>query len=280
MIHQSINRRQIQKVSEAGRFLADDNIAVEEPLEIRLRFGPPQAQTEKPVSITMRTPGNDAELALGFLFTEGVIPDRQAVVRTEPAGCSSICVELDPKRVPDIAHLQRHFYTSSSCGVCGKSSIESLKKICPTAPVTTSPISSELIHSLPEKLDSRQTIFRATGGLHAAALFDGDGECIAIREDIGRHNAVDKLIGYALQQQRLPLSDHILLLSGRACYELIQKAAMAGIAVIAAVGAPSSLAIQTAESYGMTLIGFLRADRFNIYTGSHRLITEKIALHV
>jgi FdhD protein len=256
-----ISRLPVQKIRASAFLTANDDVAVEEPLEIRLQLGQGSSRTEQPISITMRTPGNDAELAIGFLFTEGIIP-----------------VALHENLHPDLGRLQRHFYTSSSCGVCGKSSIEALRTVCPASTTAVDwQLDPELLYSLPGLLSRQQELFQATGGLHAAALFDREGNFIALREDIGRHNALDKLIGFALQAQLLPLSHHILLLSGRACFELIQKAAMAGIQVVAAVGAPSSLAIQVAEENGITLIGFLREERCNVYAGSQRLNTTKTA---
>ena len=272
-----ISRLPVQKIRASAFLTANDDVAVEEPLEIRLQLGQGSSRTEQPISITMRTPGNDAELAIGFLFTEGIIPDARAVTGVDTAP-GSVRVALHENLHPDLGRLQRHFYTSSSCGVCGKSSIEALRTVCPANTTAVDwQLDPELLYSLPGLLSRQQELFQATGGLHAAALFDREGNFIALREDIGRHNALDKLIGFALQAQLLPLSHHILLLSGRACFELIQKAAMAGIQVVAAVGAPSSLAIQVAEENGITLIGFLREERCNVYAGSQRLNTTKTA---
>jgi FdhD protein len=278
MMHPSINRRPIQKVQDTDRWEAEDDIAVEEPLEIRLRYGQKGSEIEQAISITMRTPGNDPELALGFLFTEGILTGA-AAIRHIQASDQSVTVSLAPEVKPDITRLQRHFYTSSSCGVCGKSSIDALRSVCPSLPKAQWTIDSETLYSLPQQLRHQQAIFQATGGLHAAALFHNKGEFITLREDIGRHNALDKLTGHLLQTDKLPATEHILLLSGRACYELIQKAAMAGISFIAAVSAPSSLAIQTAEAYGITLVGFLRDNRFNVYTDSQRLLNINTPVH-
>jgi FdhD protein len=235
-----------------------DLLAVEEPLQIRVNG--------RDLSITMRTPGQDAELAAGFLFTEGILKTRADLMAVD---CSENSVALTLADGVDTG-TARNFYTTSSCGVCGKASIESLHAIgC--AMLSELEIRAEIIHHLPEKLRAAQSAFDRTGGLHAAALFDASGAMEAIREDVGRHNAVDKLIGAAFLESRLPLSHSILMLSGRASFELIQKAVMAGIPVVAAVGAPSSLAVESARRFGMTLLGFVRDERFNIYTGLSRL---------
>jgi FdhD protein len=268
----AIARMPVQKIRAASLQETDDSIAVEEPLEIRLQYGPAGRRVEQGISVTMRTPGHDAELATGFLFTEGIIPDASAIISVESTSSNSILIGLHEQVALDLGRLQRHFYTSSSCGVCGKSSLDSLRTVCPTpAPTEDWQLDRALLHSLPALLRQQQELFGFTGGLHASALFDQKGNLLFLREDIGRHNALDKTIGYALQQGRLPLSADILLLSGRACFELIQKAAMAGIRMVAAIGPPSSLAIELAEEQGMTLIGFLREERFNVYAGSHRV---------
>jgi FdhD protein len=237
---------------------AQDLLAVEEPLQIVVN--------SRDLSITMRTPGHDRELAAGFLFTEGILTARADVVAIESKENSVALTLADGVEVG----LARNFYTTSSCGVCGKASIEALHAAgCAMLPQVT--VAREVIHSLPEKLRSAQAVFDHTGGLHGAALFDTAGNLEMVREDVGRHNAVDKLIGAAFLDQRLPLSHRILMLSGRASFELVQKAAMAGIPVVAAVGAPSSLAVETARRFGMTLLGFVRDGRFNIYNGANQL---------
>jgi FdhD protein len=267
-----IARMPIQKIQDTGILEASDELAVEEPLEIRLQYGPAGSRQEQSISITMRTPGNDIELATGFLYTEGILPDATAVKGTYTGNPNSILVSLREDIALDLGRLQRHFYTTSSCGVCGKSSLESLRTVCPSRALSSSwQITPGMLHPLPDLLRQQQDIYGSTGGLHASALFHQQGHLLALREDIGRHNALDKLIGWALQEGQLPLADHILLLSGRACFELIQKAAMAGIKVVAAVGAPSSLAVELAKEYDMTLIGFLRDQRFNIYAGASRI---------
>jgi FdhD protein len=240
-----------------------DLLAVEEPLQIRLG--------ERNISITMRTPGSDAELAAGFLYTEGLIRDADDVTGIDCAENQATVtltpgVEIDPDR------LQRNFYMTSSCGVCGKASIESIESAgCAILPRGVPRVHEEVIVSLPAKLRDAQAVFEHTGGLHAAGLFSGNGELVAIREDVGRHNAVDKLVGRAVLERHVPLTGHILLVSGRASFELVQKAVMAGIPLLAAVGAPSSLAVKTALRFGMTLIGFLRGERFNVYSGADRV---------
>jgi len=274
-----ISRLPVQKIRASTLLAASDDVAVEEPLEIRLQFGQGSHRSEQPISITMRTPGNDAELAIGFLYTEGIISDAAAVTGVD-MGPGTVRVILHERLQPDLGRLQRHFYTSSSCGVCGKSSIDALRTVCPARPPEEDwRLDPALLYSLPDLLRRQQDLFAVTGSLHAAALFDREGDFIALREDIGRHNALDKLIGAALQSGSLPLSQHIILLSGRACFELIQKAAMAGILVVAAVGAPSSLAIELAEENNMTLIGFLREERCNVYAGMQRLNFTKTNDH-
>ena len=240
-----------------------DLLAVEEPLEIRLG--------DKTISITMRTPGHDAELAAGFLFTEGILDGPLQILDIQHAK-NSIAVQLNPHVEVDFERLQRNFYTTSSCGVCGKASIEALRiQGCPVLPRSSTAMEAALIHRLPEAQRNEQAVFQRTGGLHAAALFDLKGNLILLREDVGRHNAVDKLIGAQMLAGRTPLSDTLLLVSGRASFELTQKALMAGIPILAAVGAPSSLAVETAQRFNMTLLGFVRDGRFNIYSGAERI---------
>jgi len=258
-----------------------DLLVAEEPMEIRLGYGSENNRRQKSISVTMRTPGNDFELALGFLFTEGIIrnPGDVSFVKycTELNRFGNheniVRVELDSSIDVDLKKLERHFYTSSSCGVCGKASIDSIEInevfIADDLDLT---VDSEILTRLTGKIKSRQNVFEYTGGLHAAALFNNAGELISIREDVGRHNALDKLIGATFSSHQLPLNQHLLLLSGRASFELIQKAAMAGIKIIAAIGAPSTLAVETAKKFKITLIGFLREDRFNIYSGKDRII--------
>lgn len=258
----------------------NDHLASEEPLEIQLAYGPISQRLQMNLAVTMRTPGTDFDLVYGFLFTEGLIQGRKDVLQVRYPGVqlspeaqeNSILVELHPAAQFDAARLQRHFYTSSSCGVCGKASLEMVQNqsafLLPAHQPTISP---QMLLRLPEALLLQQSLFNHTGGIHAAGLFLSSGDLLYLREDVGRHNAVDKVIGAALQKQTLPLSDTILLVSGRAGFELVQKTVMAGIPIMAAVGAPSSLAVELAEAHNLTLVGFLRAGGFNIYTGEERI---------
>lgn len=249
-----------------------DALAVEEPLQISISVLTMEFPLHnKNISITMRTPGHDQDLAIGFLFTEGIIQASNQIKRVT-LGENSINVQLINSENLDLGKLDRHFYTSSSCGVCGKASIEAIKTICrlPPSPANFQ-IDKNLIKSFPGILQQEQNIFNNTGGIHAAALFNLNGELITMREDVGRHNALDKIIGHLVTQDLLPLDRHLLFLSGRASFELVQKAAMAGIHFIMAVGAPSSLAVEMALEHDITLIGFLNETRYNIYTGSKRI---------
>ncbi|HEV8158171.1 MAG TPA: formate dehydrogenase accessory sulfurtransferase FdhD [Pyrinomonadaceae bacterium] len=257
-----------------------DALAVEEPLEIRLGFIENGKATHKNISITMRTPGDDFELAAGFLFTEGIIKLAAQINRIGHCGVprkdsnlrNTVRVDLRSDVIIDFKRLERHFYTSSSCGVCGKTSIEALQTGVCRLKETAKPIfTAETINRLPETLRTAQNVFDRTGGLHAAALFDSAGKMDSLREDVGRHNAVDKLVGTQFLAGKTPVSDKLLLVSGRASFELVQKALMAGIPILAAVGAPSSLSVELAREYGMTLLGFVRDNRFNIYTGAERI---------
>jgi FdhD protein len=269
----------IQKVSGQDASPATDHLAVEEPLEIRLAFGPRLRRTVQPLSVTMRTPGDDFELAAGFLLTEGIIHQRSDVERVYHCGPETgplhlhnvVRVEIAPDVPVDLDRLERHFYTTSSCGVCGKTSIAAIRTLCPQAIPGDFSVRSDVIHALPEFLRHAQPVFDRTGGLHAAALFDGGGKLIRLCEDIGRHNAVDKVIGSEFLAGHLPARDTVLLVSGRASFELMQKAIMAGIPIFAAVGAPSSLAVQLAHEFNVTLLGFVREGRFNIYAGEQRI---------
>ena len=249
----------------------DDYLAGEEPLEIRIG--------EHPLSVTMRTPGHDLELAAGFLFTEGLVQRREQVLKLEsairdgaPSRGNVVQVELTPDAEPDFDKMRRHFFAASSCGICGKASIDSVRSRLLEPPNADFRVAPELILRLPDVLRSSQAVFERTGGLHAAALFNASGALQVLREDIGRHNAVDKLIGWALREGRLPLADSVLLVSGRGGFEIIQKAIVAGVPVVASVSAPSSLAVQLARELRLTLIGFLRGRRFVIYSGEDRLV--------
>ncbi|RYE29384.1 MAG: formate dehydrogenase accessory sulfurtransferase FdhD [Sphingobacteriaceae bacterium] len=270
----------IIKVEEFSSFKTEDFLAAEEPLEIRLGYGSAQNRVQKSISVTMRTPGNDFELAVGFLFTEGIIENIAQVASIKHCNGlqeNVVRVELINDLELDLSKLERNFYTTSSCGVCGKSSIDAVKTVCRLPELDSDKLlfSSEVIYRLPDLLRQNQTIFDHTGGLHGCALFDQNGKLLLAREDVGRHNALDKLIGATLQQKLFPLNNYLLLLSGRASFELIQKAYMAGIKLVAAVGAPSGLAVQMADDAGITLIGFLRGERFNIYCGEQRISLSK-----
>ena len=255
---------------------ADDILVTEEPVEIRLGHGPLDDRKEFRLSVTMRTPGHDEELALGFLFTEGLIADRTEVIRvehcaqvkTEERG-NVVRAELRPDVELDPARWQRNFYTTSSCGVCGKSSLEAVHAQCRSTITPWGDVDPAVITTLPERMREAQTVFKHTGGIHAAALFDRQGQLLLLREDIGRHNAVDKLIG-AAQLANLHLATGQLLVSGRAGFELVQKCVVAGIPLMAAVGAPSSLAVDLARGHGLTLVGFLRGARFNLYAPAQK----------
>jgi FdhD protein len=262
---------------------AEDLLAVEEPLEIRLGFGPHASRQHQTISLTMRTPGNDRELAAGFLLTEGIVRSREELAEVCSCGPflppgnhqNVVRVELEPEVEVDLGRLQRHFYTTSSCGVCGKTSLEALSvAVDRQAIVSDFEVRAETLVGLPETLRAAQAVFGRTGGLHAAALFDRDGRLLCAREDVGRHNALDKLIGVQLMEGRLPLEQRILLLSGRASFELLQKAFVAGAPLVAAVGAPSSLALELAERFGITLVGWLRGGRFSIYSHPGRIRLE------
>jgi FdhD protein len=270
---------EIIRVQGAQHEVTPDLIGWEEPLEIRMGYGPEQSRQQISLSVTMRTPGHDYELALGFLFTEGVVASYdqiESIKHCEDAGRQEernniVRVELKPDVVVDFAKLQRNFYTTSSCGVCGKSSIDAVRVACRHIPDGVT-MAASVIHVLPEKLHQQQPGFEHTGGLHASALFQTDGSWIMAREDVGRHNALDKVIGAMLFQRQVPLHRHVLLVSGRTSFELIQKAAVAGIPIVAGVGAPSSLAVSLAKEVNITLLGFVRNNRFNIYSGAHRIL--------
>lgn len=265
---------------ESGRPTATavDAVAVEEPLEIRLGRMEDGQVRHQPISITMRTPGDDFELAAGFLFTEGILQSNAQVREIHHCGkgkgaTNTLRVDLVADVDVDMKRLERNFYTTSSCGVCGKTSIEALATGArPVAPPAGFTVDAQLIDELPGRLQAQQHVFRSTGGLHASALFSRTGELLGLREDVGRHNALDKLIGARFLAGTLPANDTILFLSGRASFELLQKAVMAGIPVVCAVGAPSSLAIEAAQEFGVTLLGFVRGQRFNVYAGSERLV--------
>ena len=271
-VRSTVASRRIRVVRAGSAFDRTDRLAAEEPLEIRAG-GPGQEPAE--VAVTMRTPGHDFELSVGFLFTEGLVRDRAEI--SSVAYCelpedeqrfNVVTVRLTRPFDPDV--VRRNFYATSSCGVCGKASMDHLEVRCdrlPDGPVTR----PEVLLGLPHVLRDAQRIFEQTGGLHAAGLFDLDGRLLSLREDVGRHNAVDKLVGEALLAGGLPLGRRILLVSGRASFELVQKAAVAGVPILCAVSAPSSLAVELAEESGMTLVAFLRDDTMNVYAGAERV---------
>lgn len=269
-------RRPASHVAAGGVFPRPETLAVEEPLEIRVNGSP--------LTVTMRTPGSDFELAQGFLLTEGVIAHRDDVLdmrycRGARADGLNTYNVLDVTLAPHVpmpdTHITRNFYTTSSCGICGKASLEAVQtasRYCPgDDPIT---IDAQALTAMPERLRAAQQVFASTGGLHGAALFDGGGIMLVVREDIGRHNAVDKVIGWAIGQDRIPLSSNVLLVSGRASFELTQKAVMAGIPVLAAVSAPSSLAVDLATQSGLTLVAFLRGASMNVYSRPDRILRQ------
>lgn len=272
MENDSVVKVKIQKVTREIITECEDELAAEEPLEIQLIFGKNNERIKKSVSVTMRTPANDEELGIGFLFTEGIIKNRDQVSGVKTDG-NILQITLNENVIPFLNNSERNFYTTSSCGICGKSSIDAVRTVSQYKNQTDNIfIKADLLYALPAKLREQQSVFESTGGLHASALFDPDGILLMLREDVGRHNALDKIIGSAFMNNELPLNNKILLLSGRASFELIQKASMAGIKVIAAVGAPSGLAVDMAKDSDITLIGFLRNERFNIYSGEQRII--------
>ncbi len=273
----------IQKVADNQCITIVDQLAVEEPLEIKLAYGSQAKRQRKSIAVTMRTPGHDFELAVGFLFTEAIIGKPEDVVTlkydatqaSQQSKENSLMVELKANVQFNQDQLNRNFYTTSSCGVCGKSSIDMVFQHSCYQLISGKPvIQKSVIYQLLETLDSQQTVFQLTGGIHAAALFSSTGKFQYLCEDVGRHNALDKLIGKALLNEQLPLKDCMVLVSGRASFELVQKAVMAGIPILAAVGAPSSLAVEFAKESGLTLIGFLKKNKFNIYSNPERIETD------
>jgi FdhD protein len=266
-------RRRARHLSADQAITRSETLAVEEPLEIRVNGAP--------VTVTMRTPGSDIELAQGFLLTEGVVGGREDMLTIRYCGGRAedgvnlynvLDVTLAPGVQPPSLDITRNFYTTSSCGVCGKASLDAVRLISRFSPSDdAATVAATTLKAMPGQLRSAQKVFASTGGLHAAALFSVDGTMHVVREDIGRHNAVDKVIGWALEHERIPLSASVLLVSGRASFELTQKALLAGIPVLAAVSAPSSLAVSLAEESGITLVAFLREDSMNVYTRADRI---------
>lgn len=279
----SIKKVIVKKVNGNRSSSSFDVLSIEEPLEIRIVYGANSERLEKNISVTMRTPGDDLELAVGFLFTEGIISSYNDIKNASHLNmaCSSfkqniVQIELHENFVPHLQQSDRNFYTTSSCGVCGKGSIASIKTVSSFKNIYRPQLTLSLnvLYRLSEKLRVAQSNFVATGGIHASGLFTMEGDLIILKEDVGRHNALDKLIGSALADHSLPLNQHILLLSGRASFELIQKAAMVGISIIASIGAPSSLAVELASEFEITLLGFLKENRFNIYNCNDTTIIQ------
>ncbi len=289
---ESKSEARVWVVQDAERIARTDQVATEEPLEIRVRAGRAvdgrgpvpvfrrQGAGERTVSVTMRTPGHDFELAAGFLYGEGIVhsaDDIHALSHSddtrleEDRRFNTVNVDLRGDTLPDLQSLERRTYTTSACGVCGKASLEALRLRGAPAIGPGPVVDPDLLRALPARLRAGQGVFDATGGLHAAALFDGEGRLAAVREDVGRHNALDKLVGWALLQRCLPLARHIVMVSGRTSYEILQKSLMAGVPIVCAVSAPSSLAVSLAREFGITLVGFLRGDRFNVYAGEERI---------
>ena len=267
MRRDSVIEVDVERTHRDDRRTCHDLLAVEEPLEIRLNG--------HTVSITMRTPGHDEELAVGYLFSEGIVREAGQIAGLRQCAANVVRVDLTDCAPTGLARLARRGVTNSSCGVCGKTSIEAVTvptrwTLPPAAPM----VDASFVLSMPRALRAAQTLFDATGGLHASALFDVAGRLLVVREDVGRHNALDKVLGAELLAGALPAYDRILLVSGRVSFELVQKAAAAGIPIVVAIGAPSSLAVQMAERAGMTLIAFVRDERFNVYTGATRLSNE------
>ncbi|HEX7247559.1 MAG TPA: formate dehydrogenase accessory sulfurtransferase FdhD [Actinomycetota bacterium] len=271
-LRRNVTDVRVVAVNDGVRSERPDAVATEEPMEIRAG-GP--GQEARAVAVTMRTPGADFELAVGFLFTEGLIAagDVRRVAYCDDLGDEEQrynVVTVSLEQPFDHDRLHRNFYATSSCGICGKAALDDIEVRC--APVAAgSQVSAEVLVSLPEKLRSKQRVFDRTGGLHAAGLFTTDGELVVLREDVGRHNAVDKVIGEQVLAGSVPLQDHVLQVSGRASFEIVQKAAVAGIPIVSAVSAPSSLAVEAGERFAMTIIGFVREGRCNIYTHAERV---------
>ena len=275
-----LSRVKVSRLAE-GRFVdRKDVVTVEEPLEIRVEFTRNGIRETSAVSVTMRTPGNDFELAAGFLYGEGLLLHREDVAEIsycqtdEPQTYNIVIVKLRAGASFDPGALSRNFYMSSSCGVCGKASLEAVEvRGCEQIPDEGLSLDPAILGGLPEKLRAQQALFDRTGGIHAAGRFDEAGELVSIREDVGRHNAVDKVVGQALLDGDLPMGRTILAVSGRTSFEIMQKALAAGIPLVAAVGAPSSLAVDLAQRFNMSLLGFTRSDGFNVYAGAQRIVT-------
>jgi FdhD protein len=288
----AVMRLEAERVTGFVSEAASETLAVEEPLEIQLGYGAAGERAVKSVSVTMRTPGHDFELAAGFLMTEGVVRDVNDIEHVAYAEFDTPPLQADvmdrgilPHRARNnivrvdlradvsvsLANLERNFYTTSSCGICGKASLLALRSVCPPRRHNTFTIGAEVLYTLPARMRQTQSVFDRTGGLHGAALFNTNGDLLGLREDVGRHNAVDKLLGREFLADRIPLRDTLLLLSGRTSFELLQKALMGGISMVASVGAPSSLAVEVAREFDIVLVGFLRDSHFNVYHGPRHM---------
>ncbi|MEZ0539927.1 formate dehydrogenase accessory sulfurtransferase FdhD [Fibrella arboris] len=273
----------VYRFSAGGITESPDLLAAEEPLEIRLGYGPANDRQQRALAVTMRTPGHDVELALGFLFTEGIVQSRGEIMsarhcsREEAEKGNVIRVELHPDVQLDWARLDRHGITASNCGVCGKTSIDAIRTACPRPVAGTFHLDSGTLRTLPDQLRTRQQAFAYTGGLHASAFVDAAGQLGSVREDIGRHNALDKLLGIAFWNGNVPAAQQAVLVSGRVGFELVQKCWMAGVPMLIALGAPSSLAVDLAREAGITLVGFLKADRFTLYTYPERVLDAELS---
>ncbi len=280
MLQSAVSAVNVHKARADESKQTSDLVAVEEPLEVRVQFGPEQSRKERVLAVIMRTPGHDEFLTLGFMCTEGIIQEESQVLSLkhctnvpETAAGNVIMVKLAPSVELPWDQYQRHIYMSSSCGVCGKTSLEAVVASCHWQELGPGPqLQSELLYQLPTRLKELQLVFNRTGGLHAACIFNSQGEPLYWQEDIGRHNAVDKVIGAAWQAKLLPLDKHVLLVSGRIGFELVQKSVMAGIRFMAGVGAPSSLAVDLAVQHEMTLVGFLNDQRYNCYHQPQRIM--------
>jgi FdhD protein len=276
MAGRGVAERRVLKIRDGQARRSRDRLAVEEPLELRV--------AGRPVGVTMRTPGNDVELAIGYCVSERLVagPDEIAAVRfCAPEGQAQefnvLTVDLRPGVPPPDPSLERLAVTSSSCGVCGKASVDAVRLACAPVAGDRLRLHSRVLAAIPDRVREAQRVFEQTGGLHAAAVCDADGTVACVREDVGRHNAVDKVIGWAATQDRLPLAGTVLFVSGRSSFEVVQKAAVAGVPLVAAVSAPSSLAVELAEEIGITLVGFLRGTAMNVYTHPERVVASEVS---
>ncbi len=278
-MHRLNTKTSIEKVNGSNISISEDDVAIEEPLEIQLCSETINSSAAKTISITMRTPGHDQDLAIGFLFGESIIQSEAEIKSVDLVGETDtkhglqniVRVTIEPSVVLDMEKFTRHFYTTSSCGVCGKTSIQALENNGCKPNQSNFSITQSKIIDLPKKLQEKQMAFNKTGGLHAAAIFNSSGEIVFVREDVGRHNAVDKVIGSLLKNKKLPANEFGIIVSGRTSFELMQKTIVAGIPMLVAISAPSSLAIDLAKEYDITLIGFLRGEKFNIYSQKERV---------